>query len=98
MSGMGMARLIHTDILGYCDIFRESEGGHVLPTGSVSMGGGGHQAHATLKQTPSRGVSVMECGHGVRPVVCAGRGESVLSPGLGAQAQYGAPTVAGVVL
>ena len=62
------------------------------------MDGSGHYPHAALKQTASGGVGVMECGNGVRPVVCADRGESVFGQGTGAQAQLGGLTVAGVVL
>src|SRR5215210_4789402 len=77
--------------------FSEPEGRDVLPLGSGSMDGRGHYPQAARKQTASGGVSVMECGQGVRPVMCAERGESVLGHGTGAQAQHGAPTGAGVV-
>src|SRR5215203_6161123 len=68
------ATTAYWDIATY---FSEPEGRDVLPPGSVSMDGRGHYPHAALKQTASGGVSVMECGHGVRPVMCADRGESV---------------------
>ena len=57
----------------YWDIatyFSEPEGGDVLPERSVSMDGGGHYPHATLEQTASGGLGVMEPGHGTGAIVC----------------------------
>ena len=85
----------------YWDIatyFSEPEERDVLPQSSVSMDRGGHYPHGALEQTARGGVSVMECGQGVRPVVRIDRGQSLLSRGAGAQAEHGAPTVARVVL
>jgi len=62
------------------------------------MDGGGHYPHATVEQTASGGVSIVESGDGAGPLVCIDGGESLFSPGAGAQAQFGAPTVAGILL
>src|SRR6516165_2044735 len=65
-------RPAYWDIATY---FSELERGDVLPQGSVSMDGSGHYPHATLEQTTSGGVGVMEHGHGIGAVVWAERRE-----------------------
>ena len=55
-----------------------------------------HMPHLSKPQAAV--LSVMERGHGVSPVVCADRGESLRSQGTGAPAQHRAPTGAGVGL
>jgi hypothetical protein len=77
---------------------RKPEGADVLPTSSLSVDRSRHYPHAPVEQTPSDGVGVVECGDGGGPVVRPERGQHVPGPRLGAQAQYRAPAVAGILL
>src|SRR5687767_13953746 len=94
-----MARPAHSR--AYWDLAthsRKPEGAHVLPARSLSVDRGDHHALAAVEQTPSGGVGLVESGEGVGAVLRGERSRSVLGAGLGAQAQYGAPAVAGILL
>jgi hypothetical protein len=74
---------------------RERAEAEVLPTGSLAMDRRGPYLPATLKQTPSAGGGVRECGTGASTVVCPEGGQVFLGPGVRAQGEPGAPTGAG---
>src|SRR5215510_3442815 len=62
------------------------------------MDRGGHHTLAPLEQAPGGGVGLVESGAGLGAVVRPERGQSGFGAGLGAQAQYRASAVAGVLL
>src|SRR5229473_6192071 len=77
---------------------RKPEGADVLPASSLPVDRSGQPSFAPFEQTPSDGVGVVERGNGVGPLVRPERCQHVFGSGPGAQVQYRAPAVAGILL